>query len=444
MNFTADQGKRHHWRRCPGQIRCAVAILLSACLVLLGACAVNPVTGEKELGLVTPAQEISIGQKQYVPSQQSQGGPYTLDAGLSAYVREVGLRLAKVSDRPELPYGFVVLNASVPNAWALPGGKIALNRGLLVHLRDESELAAVLAHEIVHAAARHGAQQMEQGMLLGTGLQILGAATSQTAYRDVILQSAGLGSALIQTRYGRGAELEADTYGMRYMAAAGYNPLGAVMLQETFVKLSEDKQSDWLSGLFASHPPSAARVAANRRTAAQLSSAGERGESRYLAKTAKLRRDRKAYDTYDQAVQYLANKEYKLALDSADRAIATLRSESLFHEIRGMSLRSLEQDQKALDAYDQAVRRNNGFFRHLLLRGLLHSKHGQNALAEQDLLAANRLLPTAQASYALGELKLAAGHRQRAAAYFTEVAESNSPLAASAREQLQRLSSGNR
>ena len=122
---------------------------------LLTGCVINPVTGDRELALVSAEQEIAIGEQQYEPSQQMQGGEYTLDPELTSYVAGVGQKLAAVSDR-QLPYEFVVLNSSVPNAWALPGGKIAVNRGLLTELDSEAELAAVLGHEIVHAAARHG------------------------------------------------------------------------------------------------------------------------------------------------------------------------------------------------------------------------------------------------------------------------------------------------
>ena len=106
---------------------------LGAALSLLAACTINPVTGNRELALISADQEIAIGQEQYGPSQQMQGGDYTLDPALTAYVRGVGQKLAAVSDRA-LPYEFVVLNNSVPNAWALPGGKIAVNRGLLMEL----------------------------------------------------------------------------------------------------------------------------------------------------------------------------------------------------------------------------------------------------------------------------------------------------------------------
>jgi predicted Zn-dependent protease len=134
-------------------------LALSAAL-LLGACATNPVTKKSEIAFVSEAQEISIGNQQYLQSQQSSGGKYVLDPALAAYVSEVGQKLVKVSDRPNLPFEFVVINDSVPNAWALPGGKLAINRGLLTELKSEAELAAVLGHEIVHAAARHGARSV--------------------------------------------------------------------------------------------------------------------------------------------------------------------------------------------------------------------------------------------------------------------------------------------
>ena len=137
-------------------------LLLAA---LITGCAVNPVTGRNELSLLDETQEINLGTNQYGPTQQSQGGPYTADPELSEYVSKVGQRLARVSDR-SLPYEFVIIDDSTPNAWALPGGKIGINRGLLVRLNSEAELAAVLSHEIVHAAARHSAKSIERGLLV--------------------------------------------------------------------------------------------------------------------------------------------------------------------------------------------------------------------------------------------------------------------------------------
>ncbi|WP_232059099.1 M48 family metalloprotease [Kineobactrum salinum] len=232
-----------------------IALILALTSLNLTGCSTNPVTGESEFSLVSPAQEISIGEQQYLPSRQSQGGDYQVDRELSEYVNRVGQRLAAVSDS-DLPYEFSVLNNGVPNAWALPGGKIAINRGLLVELGSEAELAAVLGHEIVHAAARHGAQSVTRGTLLQGALVVGMIASADSEYSNLIVGGAQLGAQLISQSYGRDAEREADYYGIRYMLDAGYDPAAAVALQETFVRLSEGRsQAGWLEGLFASHPP---------------------------------------------------------------------------------------------------------------------------------------------------------------------------------------------
>jgi|TARA_B100001964_G_C14156278_1_gene564451 predicted Zn-dependent protease len=188
--------------------RIALLLLLAHCL--LTSCAVNPVTGKNELSFVSDEQELVIGRKQYLPSQQSQGGRYLVDPGLTTYVNKVGQRIAKVSDR-QLPYEFVVLNNSQPNAWALPGGKIAVNRGLLLELDNEAELAAVLSHEVVHAAAKHGAKSMQRGLILRGVLLATTIGASNSDYGNYIVGGAQLGTQLLTQRYGRTAELESDS-----------------------------------------------------------------------------------------------------------------------------------------------------------------------------------------------------------------------------------------
>ena len=249
--------------------------------LLASGCATNPVTGRSELTLVSKREEISIGARQYLPAQQSQGGAYIVDEALTGYVNEVGQRLAAVSDRP-LPYEFVVINDSTPNAWALPGGKIAINRGLLSQLDNEAELAAVLGHEIIHAAARHGAKAMERALLLQGAVLLTALGTQDSEYSNYIVGGASIGAQLISTRYGRQAELEADLYGMEYMARAGYDPDAAVSLQEKFVALKQGNSSGWLEGLFASHPPSQERVDRNAETGSQIKATQSRGGDKAL------------------------------------------------------------------------------------------------------------------------------------------------------------------
>jgi len=246
---------------------------MSVLALSLGGCGVNPVTGQSELQLVSTQSELAMGAKNYAPLQQSQGGQYKVDPGLSVYVNQVGQRLAAVSDR-KLPYEFVVINNSIPNAWALPGGKIAINRGLLIELTNEAELAAVLGHEVVHAAARHSAQKIEKGMTLNIGLILLGAAVGSEKNGEALMATGSVGAALLSQKYSRDAESESDHFGMNYMVRAGYDPYAAVSLQETFVRLSKGKEPNWLEGLFASHPPSQQRVDANRLLAKKLNRPG--------------------------------------------------------------------------------------------------------------------------------------------------------------------------
>ena len=254
----------------PSQTVTAIFYLLAA--LGLTACGVNPVTGKKEIQFVSEAQELKIGEQHYSPTRQSEGGDMTVLPELTTYVNGVGQKLAAVADR-KLPYEFVVLNNSVPNAWALPGGKIAVNRGLLTELQSEAELAAVIGHEIVHAAARHGAKAQERGTIMQVGMAAaqIGAAVGgvDANLAGLMIGGAGVGAQMIQSKYGRDQELESDLYGMKYMKAVGYDPWGAVTLQETFVRLSEaggKKQQSWMDGLFASHPPSVERVERNKQT----------------------------------------------------------------------------------------------------------------------------------------------------------------------------------
>ncbi|MEM7502376.1 MAG: M48 family metalloprotease [Pseudomonadota bacterium] len=411
--------------------------LFALCAAAAG-CAVNPVTGKREITLVSEAGEIQLGEQNYQPMQQSQGGIYDIDQDLTEYVDGIGQRLAAVSDRP-LPYEFVVLNNSVPNAWALPGGKIAINRGLLTELGSEAELAAVLGHEIVHAAARHSARQMERGMLLQGLVLATAVATSDTDYQGLAMGGAGVGAQLINQAYGRGAELESDKYGMRYMARAGYDPQGAVSLQETFVRLSEGRRTDWLSGLFASHPPSVARVTANQRTAQQLGAGGELGVDAFKVAMAKTRRIKPAYDAYDEGRKALAEKDTAKAVRQAEIAIGLFPDEANFYALRGDARLIDKRYDMAVTNYSSALRRRDDFFYYHLQRGLAYAELNNDAEARVDLERSMALLPTAPARYALGNIAARSGDTAGAIEHYRAVAGGQGEMATAARGDLAKL-----
>ncbi len=416
--------------------RTLLKLFFMSCLLI--GCAVNPVTGKNELSLVSAQQEVQIGESNYQPSQQTQGGVYYLDSELVAYVQQVGKKLAQKSDRPELPYDFVILNNSIPNAWALPGGKIAVNRGLLLELEDESQLAAVLGHEIVHAAARHGAKQMTKGMIMGTGVQLVGLAAEQKGLGDWVVAGANIGANLLQTKYGREQELESDRYGMDYMGRAGYDPVGAVKLQETFLRLSEGRNPSWLEGLFASHPPSSERLNANKKHAAELPP-GATNRDVYQAKISQIKHDAPAYKAYDQGVKALQNKNATQALQKAEEALKIQPTEGIFHELKGRAIQVEGDKNAALQAYTQAINVNPKYFSHYLSRGLLRKEMGDLAGAQQDLDNSNKLLPTSIANYAQGELALASNNVQAAMGYFATAGQSNTEIGHAARQQLARF-----
>ena len=407
-------------------------------LLFLSGCAVNPVTGDRELAFISESQEIAIGAKNYIPSRQMQGGEYAIDPDLTEYVRAVGDRMSRVADR-QLPYEFVVLNNSTPNAWALPGGKIAVNRGLLAELKNEAELAAVLGHEIIHAAARHGAKGMERGILLQGAVMAAGIAAGGENYADYVVGGAQVAAGLIQTKYSRSAELEADYYGMLYMARAGYDPIAAIGLQETFVKLSKQGSPNWLAGLFASHPPSEERVAANRRTARELPKDGILGRERYQKKIAHLLRNKAAYKLADQGREELNKKQYQQAMQLGRRALEMEPREGNFHALLGDVYLAKQDNRQAHLHYDRAVAQPGDFFYFYLQRGLAAGKLGDRHSAARDLEASVRLLPTATAYNALGNLSLSNNDSRRAKKYFSLAAGSGSEPGREAMQSLIRL-----
>jgi len=406
---------------------------------LLTSCVVNPVTGARELALVSAEQEVAIGDAQYAPSRQMQGGDLVIDPQLQAYVRSVGQRLADVSDRG-LPYEFVVLNSSVPNAWALPGGKIAINRGLLTELGSEAELAAVLGHEIVHAAARHGALAMQRGLLLQTVVVATAAATGRGDYSSLAVGAAGLGAQLINQRNGREAELESDHYGMIYMSRAGYDPAAAITLQQTFVRLAESRPDQgWVAGLFASHPPSVERVMRNRATAAALPPGGDLGVERYETAIATLRRAAPAYASYDAGRRALADGDFATAETRADTAAEALPSEGHFHALLGDIDFARGSYATAAGHFTDAIARNGGYFYYHLRLGATEQRLERWDMAELSFTRSLELLPTADGYLGVGMLAERRGDRAAALESYRLAAQSSGAAGDAAKAAVVRL-----
>jgi len=220
----------------------AIAAALLCSGVTAGGCAENPLTRQKQLMLLSPAQEVQLGQESSPEFEKEFGGRLN-NTAVQQYVAAVGAKVAvpTAGTGYAYPYTYTVLNSEVVNAFALPGGPIYVTRGLLARLEDESQLAAVLAHETTHIVARHSAQQISKQLgasfMLNLGVTLAGGggsteAPSGTASKVETIAKVIL--ALKNLQYSRANETEADLYGVGFMTRAGYQPMGMVRVMEMF------------------------------------------------------------------------------------------------------------------------------------------------------------------------------------------------------------------
>ncbi len=403
----------------------ALALSLSffaALAVLAYSCAVNPVTGRSELALVSfsEEEEAALGAKAYVPAVQQQGGFYR-DKVLEDYVQGVGTRIARVSHRPNLGYRYRVLNSSVPNAFALPGGYIVINRGLLVNLKSEAELAAVLGHETGHVTAKHslaGYQRAMAANLLLAGVSV--AAGGKTG----VMQISGITASLVENGFSRDQEREADWLGIDYMVKAGYTPEGAIRLQEYFyTQLEGGKNPMFVEGLFRTHPFSRERLENARALIARRYPDTVRNpnytfnETVFLQSTARLREVQKAYDIADKGDALLKEKRYPEALDKYLEAISRDPSQAPFHSSAGR-IHLIQNNLTAADAsLRRAIRLDDEFFEPHFLLGALRYQVKDYRGAIPELSRSMDLLPTKQAAAYLSKSYEAIGDMQNAKKY---------------------------
>jgi len=232
-----------------------IFILLLIVLTSLTSCAVNPVTGKKELNLISESQEIALGQQTDVEIRQ-QYGVYA-DPEVNAYVQGVGQSLVPHTHRPKLAYQFAVLDTPVVNAFAVPGGYIYVTRGILALMGSEAELAVVLGHELGHVNARHSVHRMSEMLLVQVGLAV-GSALSETFAQVAGL--AGVGVQLLFLKYSRDDERQADALGVEYSRKGVYNPGEMISFFGSLEKLGDLSGGHALPGFLSTHPLTSERI----------------------------------------------------------------------------------------------------------------------------------------------------------------------------------------
>lgn len=200
-------------------------------------CQTNEATGRSQYLAMSRDEEIKVGEENKAPLTQEFGGAIT-QPDLHNYVADIGRKLAAQTegDNPTLPWEFTLLNSKVINAFALPGGKVFISRGLAEEMTNEAQLAAVLGHEVGHVTAKHTSERMAQALGTTIGGAIIGGLIGAAAGgKDGALIGAGGGATVggvVALSFSRDQEIEADRLGMRYMEKLNYDPVGAIEVQE--------------------------------------------------------------------------------------------------------------------------------------------------------------------------------------------------------------------
>ena len=231
-----------------------IFILLSG--LVISACTTTPVSNRSALILIPKSQEISLGIQSY--NEILKREKESEDTQLNQIIRRVGQRIASVSDMPKLEWEIKLIESDQKNAFALPGGKIAIYTGILSIAKNEAGLATVMSHEIAHVIARHGAQRMTQQMLLQGAMIGAGLSMKNSTQKNIVLSALGVGVLYGFTLpFSRLHESEADQIGLIYMAKAGYDPNEAINFWQRFGQVKGGKGApEWAS----THPADATRI----------------------------------------------------------------------------------------------------------------------------------------------------------------------------------------
>lgn len=374
--------------------RATIGVLVVVLTGLVG-CTTNPVTGRSELDLIGEQQEIAMGAAYLNPSIQESLGPLD-EAEVQKLVARVGASVAAVGHRPTLPYQFAAVNDPSVNAFALPGGKICITRGLLSRLESEDGLAAVLAHEVGHVTARHVVQAYNRQLLANVvmvGASIY-AQESQSKNRELAAMGAVLGSQLVLAFYSREQERQADDLGLDYAAKAGYSPAGMVETQKVLLEL-QGRKPNLVERLFATHPMSAQRLADAEASVAKLP-AEVRGRPQkkdsYRVALTRVKSDRPAWDLAQEAQSLLASDKASEADSRLVKAVRLAPNAGVLRTLHSVSLARTGRKTEAVAEARAGARLAPGVFvtRYLAGQALLK---GDPAAALEELGVAEKILP---------------------------------------------------
>lgn len=373
----------------------------------------DPLTGKKTLTLLPTDKEIEIGKK-YIPQAINENEGLYPDEEVQRYLRSIGYRIANHTPR-RVNYQFYLVNSKDMNAFALPGGPVFINRGILLNLDNESQLAAVLSHELGHINARHHAKFLEKTYGLNILLNILAVATSSSSYQNIIMQTAQISASLLQLKFSREQENEADSLGVRFAYESGYDPQGLLEVFYKFKKSEvEGRPPEWMS----THPIPETRIKnvstlIQRKYGDKLLLKKDSNEFQLIKQ--KVEKTSLSFDYVGRAKDNIKNKDYGTALKNLNTAISLYEQNSSAYTYKSFVCYNQKDFECAYKSGLYAIKLDNLYFLPKLLTGASLIKLNRDFEAIKILEEAKSLIDTdPDLYYFLGVAYQNTSNRQKA------------------------------
>lgn len=417
------------------KMRLLIIVLLSTLLSCADVSARRPF-----LNLLPESREIEIG-KAYVPYAIEEFDGLYPDKEVQEYVRSVGRSLVKHTER-RLPYEFYVVNSSLINAFALPGGPVMITRGLFMKLNSESELASVLGHELGHINARHHARFLEKQFGLNLLLNIGALLVGDKPYGQALLQFGQVGAGLLSLKFSRDQEREADQLGILYTYRAGYDPMGIIGVFEMFKSMERGgRPPEWLS----THPLPETRIAEAKGEIQKL-----RPQAAFITDTqdfqrmkAKLLKTQPSFEEFKKGSKAFSNRDYSLALTHFQRAVELYPENYVARAYMAYILANERRLEEAERQSRLALETMPDVFLTNYVYGYVKFFQRKNEESLRYLQRARQLIPDhASTHYYLGRNYEAMGQVSKAVEHYRtalELSQGKAEWASDAKERLRRL-----
>ena len=366
-----------------------IILLLTAFLILSCAKTYDPLTGKEVFTLLPTSKEIKIG-KIYVPLAIDENDGRYPDKEVQKYIRNLGQKIAEHTPR-KLKYEFYLVNTDVVNAFALPGGFIFVNRGLVLSLDKEDELAGVIAHELAHVNARHHAKFLEKIYGMNILLSLAGIFAYQSRYGDVLMQFGKIGAQLISLKWSRDQEREADRLGVKFAYDSGYDPQGLLDTFKIFKKLGKVKQPEWL----LTHPLPDTRIKEVEKLISKLNLNKKliKDTPEFHRIKKKLKETSPSFELYYKAKKELAKKKKLKALELLNKSLKLFPNNNASLTLKAFILLSEDKFEEGTKLAAKAAKLDSLFFKPHFFAGYGYFKLKKYNQSIKFLEKAKELIP---------------------------------------------------